>query len=242
MKKRISSIESRIKLNIFDKIKLYYFAKKFKLNYKKLSINFKEERKTYNILKEEFSDKLYNSKNKHKNINFLKIYNPGGSSDLITLLIILDTISPKNINLKIIFQDIRDHMHGIIEEIKKYTNVSILKVKKSNNKHIITGFYKDKIIQIIYYLAPIENLFPSEIKSGYDIYYERAFQFFRSNNNEFIYNITKHLHKGGLLISDYGFELNKETKKQFKKVENVPKQYGLYNNFQIWKKLKKNSI
>lgn len=230
----------KYKTNIRNKISNFFFESyakfvscNFQLNFKNISKNYIEEKKTYNKLKDNFKkDKIFLKSQKRK----LKIYVPGGGNDITTLLLILDTISDKSIDLEVVFQEIRDYSDGLIEELKKNTKKPVIFLRKTNKKIIVKAIYKNKKIKVIYYLYPVEDFFPIELKKGYDIYYERAFELFRSNSNEFFYNCKKFLNESGIMISDYGFKFNKNDLKNFKKLKNIPKAYGLYNNFEIWKK------
>jgi hypothetical protein len=228
-------IHKNIFCKFFMKIYIKLFAYNFKLNFENIAKSFIEEKQTYEFLKNKFKTEKTSFVNNRKEII---IYNPGGGSDITTLLLLLDTFTNKYTNLKIIIQEIRDYSDGIIEELKKFTVKPVICKNKNKNKIFISAFYKNKTIEIVYYLEPIENLFPIELKKGYDIYYERAFELFRSNNNEFFYNCKKHLILNGLMISDYGFNFDKNNIKCFKKITRIPKEYGLYNNLEFWQKIK----
>ena len=235
VKKRNNNKKGNKDLNLFQRIYIDLFSKQFNLKFKNISELYKEEMDTYYKLKYLFKGNKLNNNN-------LIVYNPGGGHDITTILLVLDAIAKKNVNINIIYQEIRNHFNEILFELKRITKSPIIIEKKNNNKkytkYIATAYYKNKRITITYYISSIENIIPKEIKEGYDIYYERAFQFFRSNNGEYLYNVSKFLKPNGLMISDYGFDFNKFQKKEFKKLKKIPKDYGMYKKFQIWQKVK----
>ncbi|MFT4297921.1 MAG: hypothetical protein ACMXX5_01895 [Candidatus Woesearchaeota archaeon] len=207
------------------------FLQDFKINKVELNKTFKEEYKSYLKIKRWFSGKKISKDN-------LIIYSPGCGRDFATMLMIYDAIaSEKNTRATFVFQDIRDFYDGIIYELEKYTLGKKLKIiqHKAKDKYSATAYFKNKTFNIIYYVKDASNFFPPELNNNIDIYYERAFEMFRSKDAMMLYKILKNVKPLGLLISDYGFEFGSQ-KQNFKKLSRLPKNFGLYGNFQIWQK------
>jgi hypothetical protein len=212
---------------------LNIFLKDFNLNHERLRKTFRNEYEGYLKLKKWFSNKQINQKK-------LKIYYPGCGRDFATLLLIYDAlVSKENTEVEFIFLDMRDFYDGILYELQKYTlgKGPWIVQHISKDKYKATAYFKNKTFSIIYYVKYISSSLPSELKAGFDIYYERAFEMFRSKNMMFMYPIYKNIHSLGLILSDYGFDIGSQ-KNKFKKLPKVTKQFGLYNNFQIWQKKK----
>jgi hypothetical protein len=205
--------------------------KNFEINHKALSTNFKNDYEGYLKIKKWFLGKQIDQ-------NKITIYSPGCGRDFASLLLIYDAlISSSNKEATFVFIDIRDFYDGILYELQKYTlgKGPWIVQKVSKNKYKAVAYFKDRVFNIIYYVNDAMSFTPSEIKDGLDIYYERAFEMFRSKEGMMMYQVYKHLKPLGLLISDYGFDF-KSQKNNFKKLPKITKQFGLYNNFQIWQK------
>ncbi len=206
------------------------FTRKFQLNLPALSKEFDEEYDTYKVLKDWFKGKQIKKKS-------ITIYSPGCGKDAGSLLLIYDAIiSQKNINATFVFLDMRDFFDELIFEFKKFTKKPIIVFKNSKTRHEAKIYYKDKCFTVLYYVQDISGKFPNELKNKIDIYYERAFEMFRSSDQLFASNIYQNMASYGLLISDYGFNFG-SFKNGFKKLKNIPKRFGLYKNFQIWQKI-----
>ncbi|MFT4304221.1 MAG: hypothetical protein ACMXYG_06665 [Candidatus Woesearchaeota archaeon] len=216
---------------LFKKIKPFQiFLKKYKLNHSLLKQELSSEYDTYIKLKEWFKGKKINKKK-------LLIYYPGCGSDISSLLLVLDAISDSK-EIEVVFVDIRDFYDGILNQLHTYAPGVWIVNHVLNEKYSATAYYKDLTIKINYYISDAESFFPPDCKKNIDIYYERAFEIFRSDNSMINYPIFKNIKPLGFLISDYGFNF-KTQKKSFKKLKKIPKVFGLYNNFQIWQKVKK---
>jgi hypothetical protein len=207
---------------------LRIFLNEFKVKDNLLRNNFDEEYNTYRKLKTWFNGKRMDKQH-------ITIYSPGAGSDFGTTLMIYDAIvSPKNKEATFIFIDIRDFFDGMPEQLKKYTSKPLIKKESSQDSYKFTAYYNDKVFNIIYYVRDAA-IFPEECKEGIDIYYERAFELFRSKDPMIDYNIYKNINKLGLAITDHSFDFRSQ-KKYFKRLKKIPKRFGLYNNFQIWQK------
>jgi len=156
----------------------------------------------------------------------LKIYYPGAADDVASILVLLKNIAPKCTDLHIIMLDIRDFYDGIIYQLERYTNPYIQR-KKSK----IIAYYKDKRITVSTKTTEFAHYKPPKI----DIYFERAFQMFREHDRMSLYEVCKQVKGNGFMMSDYGFDFASK-RKDFKKINNVPTEIGLYAKFQIWQK------
>lgn len=190
---------------------------KFKLNTQQIIDDLEDEANSYQILKNNF-----NKINKKE----ITIFYPGDGGDMLNILAIYDALIKNNKKLNIIMVDIRDLFSPAIQELKTYTN---LKVKRKNNKAIARCL--NKKITITYYQEDANTFFPTELKKGYDIYYERAFEIHRQDSN-ILEIASEYLNNNGLMITDKGFNL-----KNLKQIPNIPTEFGFYKNFQIQQKV-----
>ena len=207
------------------------FLKDFELNNVALIKTFEDEYKTYTKLKSWFKGKQINKKK-------VTIYSPGCGRDMATTLMICDVLlSKENKEIEFIFLDMRDLYDGLLYELEKYTKGVKIIHKKTKDNYQSIAYFKDKTLKIIYYVQNASSFFPPELKNNIDIYYERAFELFRSHDVVMAYKIMKNTKKLGMIITDYGFNFGSQ-KEDFKKLKKIPKKFGLYNNFQIWQKTK----
>jgi len=205
------------------------FLKDFELNHATLKKTFGDEYNTYTKLKSWFKDKQIKKKK-------ITLYSPGCGRDMATTLMVCDTLLSKETKeLNLIFLDMRDLYDGLLYELEKYTKGVKITHKKSKDKYQSIAYFKDKTLRITYYVHDASSFFPPELKNNIDIYYERAFELFRSHDTVMAYKIMKNTKKLGLIITDYGFDFGSQ-KDSFKKLKKIPKKFGLYNNFQIWQK------
>lgn len=206
------------------------FTRKFQINHAALSKEFDEEYDTSKKIKEWFRAKQLEKKS-------ITIYSPGCGKDAGSLLLIYDAIvSEKNINATFVFMDMRDFFDELIFEFKKFTKKPLIVFKNSKKRHEARIHYKDKYFTILYYVQDLSGKLPKELKNNIDIYYERAFEMFRSSDSIFASDIYKNTTSHGLLISDYGFNFG-SYKKNFKKLKGIPQKFGLYKKFQIWQRI-----
>lgn len=195
------------------------FLKNFELKKSLIKKDLQEDWDSYLKLKEWFKGKQI-SKEK------ITIYYPGCAYDAISLLAIYDAVvSSKNKIVNLILLDVRDSYNGFISNFQRYAPG---KAKKKSIR------FKDKIFNISYYIEDAMKFCPEKLKNKIDIYYERGFHIVRGNNKKFFQKTDSLMKKGSLMITDFGF--NKNNMKNFKKLEKIPSNFGLYKKFQIWQK------
>lgn len=166
---------------------------------------------------------------KHKPIpkSSVTIYYPGSADDIASILMLCDALfGKKTKKISIVMLDIRDFSDGIVKQLKQFTKPWLVYYPPKEAK-VIEAFYRDKTLRISFYIRDAERL-PPEVKDGIDIYYERAFEIFRSNTTA-LTQVLRHMKPYGLVMSDYGFP----RIKGFKPLKGIPKKLGLYENFQI---------
>ena len=183
------------------------------------------------------SDNIYEdvllafNKLKQSNIKINKdkitLFYPGCSCDIIRPLLLLDSLC----NFKkadVILSDQFLSPETIAETMSSLTGIK--RFRKTKEKHIFR--FKNKTIKIIY--KECDSLLEKNLPD-FDIYFERAFQLFRKDNDEFIQNIIKRLNKDGLFISDFIDFKNKDLEEL--KIPKELNSIGFYKKFGILRKL-----
>lgn len=204
--------------------------KKPALNHEKLKQgSFKDEFNTYLRLKEIFKDK----KLKKDKIIF---FNPGAGGDIINPLLFIDALIECK-NLEMIFMDPRFYYSFVIEALKDVVENFKYKLKLNGNTAQISFRLNRTKCSMVYVGKDAFERIPDEIKKGFDIYYERAFRLFRDDQNLYMSLIFEKMNKGGLVVTDWGFNKPIIEKGGLKKIENIPKDFGIYKNLTIYKKL-----
>jgi hypothetical protein len=161
----------------------------------------------------------------------ITIYYPGAGRDFATILLMIDALAPKAKNIKIILLDTREFFDGFLHEVETYLVKS--KIKQTSELSAVAEV--DTVaFEFKYYIADFETTLPKELDE-YDIYYERAFEMFRSHATMGIYRSMKSLRSGGLAITDHSFDFG-SLSSRFEKLKYIPSGFGLYHQFQIWKK------
>ena len=207
------------------------FLNEFSLDKKSMKKDLEKDYPVYLQLKEWFKGKQIEK-------NHLTFFHPGGGSDILSLLVVYDAlVSSNNKSVDFIFMDLRDFYDGTIFNLKKYLKGAKVKHYHSKKRYHAEILFKDKTINIIYYVQDALHNFPDKLKNNIDVYYERAFEMFRGNDNIFMYRVFKNMRQAGLMMTDHSFHFGNIHKK-FKKLENIPLKFGLYNNFQIWQRIK----
>jgi len=200
----------------------------FELNHEAIKKDSKNNYDSYLKIKSWFDKKQL----RQKEIN---MFHPGSGNDIVSPLLIYDAIVSSNKVLNMVCIDTRDFSDGIILHLKKYTKDPIIKKVERKGKQIVQVAYKDKQFNIIFYTAPFGYIFPSELVENIDIYYERGFEMFRSNDYMAMYKVYANIKKLGLMITDHSFYFGSHANK-FKRIKGLPKQFGFYENFQIWQR------
>ncbi|MCB9358314.1 hypothetical protein H6503_00125 [Candidatus Woesearchaeota archaeon] len=208
------------------------FLKEYNLKHDQLKEDLGDEYGTYLRLKDWFKGKQLSKKK-------LTVYYPGSGSDFSSLLLILDAVSDhrKLKDIEITFLDIRDFYDGILNQLHRYAPGVWIVNNVSKDKFSSIAYYKNLTIKISYYIKDAESFFPPELKDNTDIYYERAFELFRSKNSMMNYKFLKNIKPLGFAMTDHSFDFGSQ-KRLFKQLKGIPKGFGLYNNFQIWQKIK----
>lgn len=210
------------------------FLRDFELNKSLMKKDLGSDYKAYLELKSWFDGKQIEKKR-------LYFYHPGGGNDMLSLLTIYDSVvSRKNKTAYFVFVDMRDFYDGVLYQLKKYVKkVDIKEIpSKIKNRYHAKISFKDRIFHIIYYVNDVSNFFPPELRRNIDIYYERAFEMFRCNDNILMYQIYSNMNKQSLMMTDHSFNFA-SSKNKFRKLRSIPKKFGLYQNFQIWQRTPK---
>jgi hypothetical protein len=209
---------------------LNLFVKKFGLNQDLVKKVLRENYDSYIKIKDLFKDKLI----KKEKVTF---YYPGCGWNILHLLLIYDAlVSRKNKEAHFVLVDMRDTHSAISNEIAMHLKGARIVEKVVKGKYIAKIYFKDRVFKITAYIKSALSFTPPEIKSKIDVYYERAFELFRTNDDFFLPRICSLTKKGGLMITDHSFRFGK-FKDRFKKLEEMPKGLGLYPNFQVWQKI-----
>ena len=203
--------------------------KKPKLNYEKLkSGSFKDEFATYLKLKQHFNG----HKLKKDKITF---FNPGAGGDIINPILFIDALTEAK-ELELIFFDPRFYYMFVIEGLKEIIDNFKYNIKLNNSTAVIKFKINKTKYNLVYIGRDAFARIPDEIKAGFDIYYERAFRLFRDDQNLYMALVFEKMNPGGLAITDWGFNKPVLEKGNLKKIDNLPKDFGIYKNLTIYKK------
>lgn len=206
-----------------------FFPPNLKLEHDKIKDMLHDEYDGYLKLKKKFSGKPFGKKSLH-------VYYPGCGTDIVSILLLHDVWLKDADEVHIVLTDFRDFFDGIIFQLQKYTTDSIIKKKKIKGKYYATAKFKECLFHLHYYVHDAMHFLPPELKNNIDIYYERSFEIFRSNDAIGFHRIHANVKKNGLMMSDYGFSFG-SYEKNFKKLSGIPSKYGHYKNFQVWQRV-----
>ena len=206
------------------------FFKKPKLNPERLKEgSFKDEYSTYLKLKEQFNgNKLKKDK--------VVFFNPGAGGDIINPILFIDALIECK-ELELIFFDPRFYYQFVIEGLKEIIDNFKYKIKLNENKAIINFKYNGTKVNMIYSGTDAFEKIPSEIKQGFDVYYERAFRLFRDDQNLYMALVFEKMNSKGLVITDWGFNKPVLEKGGLEKIQGILKDFGIYKYLTIYKKL-----
>ena len=184
------------------------FLKKFELNDSLVKKDLEDEYDSYLKVKEWFNGRRIKKKK-------LVFYYPGFGGDMLNILAMYDAlVSDNNKIVEFILVDITDSHNDVVAGLKQYTKGVKVVEKKINGKYVITAYFKDKEFRIICHIADAVNFIPPEL-SKIDLYYERAFELFRSYNDLLLNKLCSLVNKGGLMITDSGFDFGNFSSKLF---------------------------
>ena len=107
-------------------------------------------------------------------------------------------------------------------------NSAVIKFRLNNTKVTMHYLGKDAF-----------NGIPAEIRKGFDVYYERAFELFRADEGLYMQLVFEKLRHDGLVITDRGFNKPVLDKNNLEKIQNIPKEFGIYKNLTIYRKFAK---
>ena len=144
------------------------------------------------------------------------LYYPGCGQDLVWPVLILNTIAPGALVWTIIGQDTAPSMGALISTMQTLTGNTFYSRISRQNKRAAKGFEKrlkgarfrfhGKIVDILFSQGDALEQIPSQLENeGYDIYFERGFEFCRSQNPSFIETAIAPLRTNGLAITDKAF-------------------------------------
>ena len=206
------------------------FFKKPVLNLEKLKGNsFEDELNTCLKLKEIFKDK----KLKKDRVVFLNL---GAGGDIINPVLFADALIEAK-EIVFLFYDPRFYYQFIIGELEDIIDNFKYKLKLNKNTATIKFKLNNTKMSIVYSGRNAFDGMPPEIKQGFDVYYERAFRLFRDDQNTFMYLLFQRMNKNGLVVTDWGFENIITEKTNLQKINGIPKDFGIYHNLTIYKKL-----
>lgn len=204
------------------------FKKDFSIDYKRLKKDLEEDFDTYKKIKNIIKPYRINKKE-------IIIYYPASSFDFSSIVMLIDCLIKDFQKITIITIEIKD-IHMFLKKLaEKYFKTKAKKTIQKNNRSYTLLEFKNKDIEIISYINDaIKDKNPKELKNKIDIYFERAFNLFKEDNLSYTKNIASLIKENGFIISDYGFKGIKLH--NFKKIKNIPKDFGLYRQLQIYKK------
>ena len=204
------------------------FLKPFQPRNDLLAKSFSEDYAVFQKLKKIFKDKAYGKSN-------LRIYHPGCGSDMASIIMFMDAfLDDKTKMVEVICLDNRDFFEGLITQLKHYAPGAWFSYSNRKDASQVDVYYLNRKIRLIFYLSDANFFVPKEVIEGIDIYFERAFEIFRSGSEPTFRRILQNVRPNGLIISDYGFSPSEV--KGFVKLKKIPKKFGLYSNLQIWQR------
>ncbi|PIZ50917.1 hypothetical protein COY27_05545 [Candidatus Woesearchaeota archaeon CG_4_10_14_0_2_um_filter_33_13] len=123
---------------------------------------------------------------------------PGCGADIFFPLIYLEKLFPTITKAKLIFVDSEDNL-GLIKTVLDEVGVSF-----SEKDDYLSFYWKEKLITLHFFTSPIEDYLPN--LENFSIYFEKAFRIMRDRIPNYEKKIYSKLNKGGVIISDTGFE------------------------------------
>ena len=206
------------------------FFKKPVLNLEKLKDNsFEDELSTCHKLKKIF-------KNKKLKKDKVVILNLGAGGDIINPMLFADALVEAK-EIVFLFYDPRFYYQFIIGELEDIIDNFKYKLKLNGNTAIIKFKLNNTKMSIVYSGRNAFDGMPPEIKQGFDVYYERAFRLFRDDQNLYMAFVFEKMNKDGLVVTDWGFNKLITEKGNLQKIEGIPKEFGIYHNLTIYKKV-----
>ena len=166
----------------------------------------------------------------------LTFFYPGCGLDVVQPLLYASKIcSAEHIRFVFADKDISaDEIASLMLQLTDNHNFRVKKIDK--NTEVAEFFFQDRDISFICKSGNVLTQIPKELKDGYDVYFERAFEIFREENQSFLPNILDHLNKDGIVISDAG--IPKELAKDLEKIKVSPKArpLGFYKRLSMYRK------
>ena len=166
----------------------------------------------------------------------LTFFYPGCGLDVVQpLLYALKICSAERINFVFADKDLKaDELASLMLQLTDNHNYTTKKVDRYTE--VAEFFFQDRYISFICKSGDVLTRIPKELKAGYDVYFERAFEIFREENPSFLPDILDHLNKDGIVISDAG--LPKEIAKDLEKIKVSPKAkpLGFYKRLSMYRK------
>ena len=153
----------------------------------------------------------------------LQVLYPGCGSDILTILLYLESIFPQAQEAHCLFIDVYDNL-GLIKTILDEVGIPF-----SAHKNNLQFYWGNLRVELEFKTGDIFKLLPS--LDAVDVYFERAFRIMKDDHKEYEPTIMNKLKPGGVLISDSGFENVK-----LQKID-VPKELSTYGEMVIGTKI-----
>lgn len=206
------------------------FFKTPKLNHEKLRArSFKDEFNTYLKLKEIFKDQKLKK-------DRIVLFNPGAGGDVINPLLFVDALTECR-QLDMFFVDDRFYYQFILQGLEEVIDDFKYDISVSAGKAVIKFRLNKTKVNLVYLGEDVFKNLPKDIENGFDVYFERAFRLFREDQIRQMSYIFGRLRKGGFVISDWGFNKNITEKHSLAKMGNLPRNFGIYKNLTIYRKI-----
>ncbi|MFC1753523.1 hypothetical protein ACFL96_09060 [Thermoproteota archaeon] len=167
----------------------------------------------------------------------LTLFYPGCGLDIVQPLIYSSRIAGKADKITFILADRDMTANDVVSLMLQLTGNHNYSIKR-NDPHTETAVFrfKDRTFSFVCKKGNVLESVPKEIKQGYDVYFERAFELFRENDDLFMPNMISLLNKDGLMITDAG--LSRQLSKDMEKIKLSPKtkELGFYKNLSMYRK------
>ena len=140
------------------------------------------------------------------------LYYPGCGQDLVWPILMIHNIAPSARHWIITGQDTASCMGAFISTMQTLSRNPVYSAIYSDIFRLNKGGegarfrFQDRIVDILFSQSDALEDIPSHLENdGYDIYFERGFEFCRSQSPGFIEGAVSHLKPGGMVITDHAF-------------------------------------
>ena len=149
----------------------------------------------------------------------IQILYPGCGSDILTILLYLESLFPQAQEAHCLFIDVYNNV-GLIKTILDEIGIPF-----SAHKNNLEFYWGNLRVELEFKTGNIFKLLPS--LDAVDVYFERAFRIMKDDHKDYEQMVMKKLISGGVLISDSGFQNT-----SLRKID-VPRELSAYGEMMV---------